>query len=121
MTKPKYFGGRVLKAVYFQVTGFLVQRSDCLLQEFGGPSWKAGRYSLLDSHALSKAEALSKGPKTLGKAFVEGCLRQRPLKKFLDGKRVFNEGPLSGTQQSLCRGPRLAIGKEKQSSRRRHC
>ena len=37
--------------------------------------------------------------------FAEGCPRQRPLGEFLDGEGVFAEGPLSGTRQSLCRGP----------------
>ena len=49
--------------------------------------------------------ALGKGPETLGKGFAEGCPRQRPLGEFLDGEGVFAEGPLSGTRQSLCRGP----------------
>ena len=49
--------------------------------------------------------ALGKGPEILGKAFAEGCPRQRPLGEFLDGEGVFAEGPLSGTRQSLCRGP----------------
>ena len=49
--------------------------------------------------------ALGKGPETLGKGFVEGCPRQRPIGEFLDGEGVFAEGPLSGTRQSLCRGP----------------
>ena len=65
---------------------------------------------------------LGKGTETLGKGFVEGCPRQRPLGEFLDGEWVFAEGPLSGTRQRkeavtrrrrwrfLCRGPTL--GKE---------
>ena len=41
-----------------------------------------------------------KGPQTLGKGFVEGCPRQRPLGEFLD-----DEGVFADTRQSLCRGP----------------
>jgi hypothetical protein len=41
----------------------------------------------------------SGGPETLSKGFVEGCSRQRPLEKFLDGDGVFVEGLLSGTRQ----------------------
>ena len=64
----------------------------------------------------------AEGPETLGKGFAEGCPRQRPLGKFLDGEGVFAEGPLSGPRQRkepvtrwrrwrfLCRGPTL--GKE---------
>ena len=48
---------------------------------------------------------LCRGPLALDKGFAEGCPRQRPLGEFLDGEGTFAEGPLSGTRQSLCRGP----------------
>ena len=60
--------------------------------------------------------ALGKGLETLGKGFAEGCPRQRPLGEFLDGEGVFAEGPLSGTRQSLCRGP----GQPSAKKRSRH-
>ena len=37
--------------------------------------------------------------------FAEGCPQQRPLEEFLAGEGVFAEDPLSGTRQSLRRGP----------------
>ena len=42
--------------------------------------------------------------------------RQRPIGEFLDGEGVFAEGPLSGTRQSLCRGP----GQPSAKKRSRH-
>jgi len=54
-----------------------------------------------------------KGSETLGKGFVECCPRQRLLGEFLDGEGVFAEGPLSGTWQSLCRGPERPWAKKR--------
>ena len=48
---------------------------------------------------------LCRGPEALGKGFAESCPQQRSLGEFLDGEGVFAESPLSGTRQSLCRGP----------------
>ena len=61
--------------------------------------------------------ALGKGPKALGKGFAERRPRQRALrKKNLMAKRLFAEGHLSGTRQSLFRVPTTTLGKEKQPS-----
>jgi hypothetical protein len=55
---------------------------------------------------------LCRGPQTLGKGFVEGGPRQRALGKFWVGEEVFTEGYLSGTRQSLCRGPKKPSAKK---------
>jgi hypothetical protein len=62
-------------------------------------SSKNNKPLLLDTHALAQ--------KPSAKALPRAAFGKDPLEnlEFLDGKRVFAESPLSGTWQSLCRGP----------------
>jgi len=46
--------------------------------------------------AITTGLTCSKAKKTLGKAFAEGCPRQRPLGEFLDGKGGLCRGPFIG-------------------------
>ena len=80
-----------------------------------------GSYACTTGLACFAEGPLGKGPETLGKGFVEGCPRQRPLGEFLDGEGVFAEGQDGPRQRKeavmrrrrwrfLCRGP--ALGKE---------
>ena len=70
-----------------------------------------GSYACTTGLACFAEGPLGKGPETLGKGFVEGCPRQRPLGEFLDGEGVFAEGPLSRA--------RTALGKKKEAVKRR--
>ena len=68
-------------------------------------------------HLCRGPRALGKGLKALAKGFAERRPRQRALgKKKLTAKRLFAEGHLSGTRQSLFRVPTMTLGKEKQPS-----
>ena len=58
----------------------------------------------------------AKAQKPSAKALPSTALGKEPSKKNLTAKRLFAEGQLSGTRQSIFRGPTAALGKEKQPS-----
>ena len=58
----------------------------------------------------------AEGPGHSAKALPSAALGKEPSEKNLTAKRLFAEGHLSGTRQSLFRGPTAALGKEKQPS-----
>ena len=58
----------------------------------------------------------AEGPGHSAKALPSAALGKEPSEKNLTAKRLFAEGQLSGTRQSIFRGPTAALGKEKQPS-----
>ena len=58
----------------------------------------------------------AKAQKPSAKALPSAALGKEPSEKYLTAKRLFAEGHLSGTWQSLFRVPSATLGKEKQPS-----